>query len=227
MAVGSDVICSHCGSEQSWASSTLSLQLDDGRLICLRHPGEQFDCERNGLTLGQASDRGRLFRETFYVCRTCGKMAETIRSTVCNDWEISTFSVRGAMKWGWGFGAIVVPLLAWLRWWEAEAVIGGTLVALPAIYWWENRKISRKLATRSLPWSDAPGQVSVAPPVSGCISGTIVGQVLSNAAGQIRATGPCCQMPDWIEAFRVRDEDCVPCYQCGKGTMRVTKAWIS
>jgi hypothetical protein len=40
-------------------------------------------CEREyGLTLMQASDRGRLYRETFFVCRHCGRDGETIEQHV-------------------------------------------------------------------------------------------------------------------------------------------------
>jgi hypothetical protein len=70
--------CSHCGATRFWLSDTLSLQLDDGRLECLPHPAERGSCEARGLTLAQASDRRRLFRETFFVCRHCGKDGETI-----------------------------------------------------------------------------------------------------------------------------------------------------
>ncbi len=64
--------CSHCGAQRFWLSDTLSLQLDDGQLKCLPHPAERDECEKAGLTLAQASDRKRLYRETFFVCRNCG-----------------------------------------------------------------------------------------------------------------------------------------------------------
>jgi len=209
-----------------WLSDTMSLQLDDGRLKCLRHPDESGDCEGCGLTLAQASQRGRLYRESFYVCRNCGKCGETIRKQIRRDSEPSTFSVRGAMKWGWGSAAIVVPLFAWRGWWQGVAVVGGALVASPGIYCWENRKIARALAARGLPRADAPGQIAVAEPTVGCLDEAIIGRMFTDDAGQARATGPCCDTPDWIEAFRVTDEDRVPCCACGKGVMIVSEQAI-
>jgi DNA-directed RNA polymerase subunit RPC12/RpoP len=162
-----------------------------------------------------------LYRETFYVCRNCGRDGETIEKQTVND--SSTFTVRGAMKWGWGSAAIAVPFLVWIRWWQAAAVIGATLLASPAIYWWENRKIAIALAARGLPRADAPGLFPIAEPTEGCQSETVIGQLLPAEAGEIRATGPCCDKPDWIEAFRVKDEDRVPCPTCGRGIMVIAE----
>jgi hypothetical protein len=135
--------CLHCGASRFSLSDTLSLQLDDGRMDCLPHPAGREMCEAKGLTLAQASERGRLFRETFFVCRHCGKEGETIDKAVFNDQPL-TFSVRGAWKFGWGSAAVVIPLLAWMRWWTGVATLGTTLLAMPAIYWREKRKIARE-----------------------------------------------------------------------------------
>jgi hypothetical protein len=201
----------------------MSLQLDDGRLKCLPHPGESFACEDEGLTLAQASERGRLYRETFYVCRNCGKDGETIEKQVAKDWGPYTVSVRSAMKWGWGSAAIIVPFLVWMEWWQAVGVIGTTLLASPGIYWWENRKISKVLAARGLPRPDAPGLVAIAKPTKGCFGETVIGRPLPSEADELRATGPCCDKPDWIEAYCVKDEDRVPCHSCGHGIMVVSE----
>src|SRR5678816_2741719 len=117
MSVSCVGTCSTCGARRFWLSDTMSLQLDDGRLECLPHPGERATCESKGLTLAQASDRGRLYRETFFVCRHCGRDGVTIEKQTVHDDPPLTFSVHGAMKWGWGSAAIVVPFLMWMRWW--------------------------------------------------------------------------------------------------------------
>lgn len=213
--------CSNCGVKRFWLSDTLSLQLDDGRLECLPHPSERGACEDHGLTLAQASDRGRRYRETFYVCRHCGHEGETIQKDVVRNWE--TFTVRGAMKWGWGSAAIVVPFLAWMRWWQGVAVIGTTLLASPGIYWWENRKIAKALAVRGLPRPDAPGRSPIPEPTAGLCDETIVGQIVTNGPIRVRATGPCCDQPDWIDASSVKDDDRVPCRACRRGSMVVSE----
>jgi hypothetical protein len=107
-----------------------------------------------------------------------------------------------------------------MRWWQAVAVIGGTLVASPGIYWWENRKIAKALAARGLPRPDAPGVLPI--PAPAARGDTVVGRVLADTGREIRATGPCCDEPDWIEAYRVKDEHRVPCCACGAGVMVVS-----
>jgi len=87
----------------------------------------------------------------------------------------------------------------------------------------ENRKIAKALAARGLPRVDAPGRFPIAEPVTGCGDETVVGRCIADQAGQIRATGECCEKPDWIEAFCVKDEDHVPCHACGQGVMVVSE----
>src|SRR5687768_9151555 len=128
MSVSCVGTCSHCGASRFWLSDTMTLQLDDGQLKCLPHPGERYECEREGLTLAQASDRGRLYRETFYVCRNCGTDGGTIETQQASD-DSLTFSVRGAMIWGWGSAAVVVPLLIWIGLWPAAVAFGAALLA--------------------------------------------------------------------------------------------------
>jgi len=207
-----------------WLSDTLSLQMDDGRLKCLPHPGECDACEDEGLTLGQASERGRLYRETFYVCRNCGREGETIVKELADDRDPFKCSVSGAIKWGWGSAVIVVPFLVWMHWWQGVFVIGGTLVTSPYVCWWENRKIAKALATRGIPSADAPGRLAVGKPTAGCRADTVVGRSLPSESRMVfRATGPCCERPDWIEALAVRDEDRVPCPACRQGVMVVSE----
>jgi DNA-directed RNA polymerase subunit RPC12/RpoP len=195
--------CPTCGEERFWLSDTASLQLDDGRLKCLPHPGERSACENEGLTLAQASERGRLYRETFYVCRNCGRDGETIEKQTVKPWaDETTFTVRGAMNWGWGSAAFVIPFLLWMRWWQG--------------------KIAKALAARGLPRADAPGRFPVAAPAAGRRPGTVIGRPLPAEAGARRATGPCCDRPDWVEAFAVRNEDRVPCPACGNKGMVVS-----
>lgn len=202
----------------------MSLQLDNGRLKCLPHPAESFRCEEEGITLAQATERGRLYRETFYVCRNCGKDGGTIEKIEKIMEDLRTFpSIRAAMKWGWGSAAVIVPFLVWVRWWEGAAVIGITLLASPGIYSWENRKMARALAARGLPRADAPGLLPVAAPTIGCRPQNVLGQRLPAERGRLHATGPCCDKPDWIEAWRVTDEDRVPCPACGRGVMVVSE----
>jgi hypothetical protein len=229
MSVSCVGTCSHCGRKRFWLSDTLSLQLDDGRLECLPHPAERGMCEKHGLTLGQASDRARLYRETFYVCRTCGRDGETIEKAVREDLQPLTISFRWAMKWGWGSAMIVIPFFAWLRWWDGAVVMGGTLAASPAICWWQNRKEANAIAARGLPRADAPGRIAIPPPTSGCLSDdmiVIVGQANGEDASETRATGSCCDKPDWIAAYTVKDEDRVPCHACGQGVMVVSERSI-
>lgn len=213
--------CSHCGVERFWLSDTLSIQLDDGRLKCLPHPAESGICERDhGLTLTQASDRRRLFRETFYVCRNCGRTGETIEKEVLKNRD--SFTVCGTMKWGWGAALIIVPAMLWMGWRQGAIVVGITLLASPGIQGWENRKKAKELAARGLPRADAPGECPIAPPLCGCGDDTVIGRTMIET-DPLRATGPCCDNPDWIEAFRVKDEDRVPCCACNKGIMRISQ----
>jgi hypothetical protein len=177
-------------------------------------------CEREGLTLEQASERHRLYRETFYVCRNCGKDGETIEKRTIK--ESTTHAVGGAMKWGWGSAVVIVPLLIWMQWWNGVVVIGTTLLASPGICWWENRKAAKALAARGFPRAGAPGGFPIPEPTVGCLDETVIGQPLPPNAGELRATGPCCDKPDWIEASSVKDEHRVPCPTCGHGTMVVS-----
>lgn len=71
--------CDACGDRRGFVSDARALQLDDGTLRPLRHPGESFDCEKHGLTLYQASQRRRLFVLDFYLCRTCGEETQTVK----------------------------------------------------------------------------------------------------------------------------------------------------
>ena len=217
--------CSHCGTGRLWLSDTLSLQFDDGRLKCLPHPGERHACEAHGLTLAQASERRRLYRETFYVCRACGRDGVLIERADAEDPEPLTLSVRGAMKWGWGSAAIVIPLFAWLRWWNGVATVGFTLLASPAIAWWENRKEAKAIAAKGFPRLDAPGRAPIAAPTVGCRGHEfVVGRINKGDDGRrLPPSGPCCPRPEWIDAFSAREEDRIPCTSCGSGVMVISE----
>lgn len=217
--------CSNCGTQRSWASYTLSLQLDDGQLVCLRHPGESFACEKYGLTLGQASKRGRLYREEFYVCRNCGRDGETIQTEFEVDSEI--VSVRSVMKWGWGSALLIVPLCLWMRWWEAAIVIGVTLLASPIVYIRENQKAIKANPLLGGPRADAPGRFPIAPPTHGRRPETVVGQIVKKGRRESEAAGPCCEKPDWINAGCATDEDRIPCEVCKRGVMLTSEHGIS
>lgn len=212
--------CSNCGAKKFWLSNTASLQLDDGSLLILRHPGESSDCEEAGLTLSQASDRGRLFTEDFYVCRNCGRDGEVIRRSTARD-TFEPLSIRSAFKWGWGSSMIIVPLLLWRGWWEAAVIIGAPLLLSPAIAWNENRKERKELDARGLPRADAPGRHPIDPPTRGSRGNYVIGRELPNVDQKRLATGQCCDKPDWIEAFTAKDEDKIPCAECGRGVMTV------
>lgn len=214
--------CSHCQTKAFWLSDTLALQLDDGSLVCLRHPAEGYDCEQHGLTLVQASKRGRLFREKWFVCRHCGQDGTVIQRQAKE--EPLVFTIRGTMRWCWTGAAILIPLGLWLGWtgglfWP----LGFTLLIAPAISWHENRKIAKANASRGLPLRNAPGESSIGPPTLGCRPRSIVGRVEKSDGGECRATGPCCDSPDWVEADRVTDQDNVPCCECGIGRMTVSE----
>jgi hypothetical protein len=224
MSVSCVGTCSNCGRKRFWLSDTLSLHMDDGKLICLPHPAESGACEAKGLTLAQASERGRLYWETFYVCRTCGKEGETIERKIhpaaCDPFMVS---IPRAMKWCWGTAVIVVPFLMWMRWWQSVAVIGATLFSAPGMFWWDNRKRLKEIAARGFPRSNAPGGVTIAEPAKGLSDEIIVGRLEKDEYGKMRATGACCNRPDWIEAWSAKEEDRVPCYACGQGVMEVSE----
>jgi hypothetical protein len=215
--------CSACGVRRFWLSDTLALHMDDGSMTCLRHPAESCDCETQGLTLAQASERGRLYRETFYVCRRCGRMGEIIEREHVRDSSRSC-SVWGAFKVGWGAAAVVVSLLVWMRWWTAAMVIGGTLLLWPWIVWRENRRTQAEATANGLPRADAPGRAPVGAPSRGSVDDTIVlGRRVGGTDISPTASGACCDRPDWIAAYLVKDEDHVPCCACGRGVMTVSE----
>lgn len=213
--------CSHCGVRRFWLSDTLSIQLDDGRLACLPHPAESHRCEQYGLTLAQANQRRRLYLETFYVCRNCGRDGETITRPM--NLSPETAKLRSTFCRGWGLAVIVVPSLVWMRWWGGAFVIGVTLLWLPVFTWRENRKLAVGLAARGLPRADAPGRRWVEPPTAGSLHETVIGRIQPVTA---RASGDCCERPAWIGASRMSDRHRVPCVACGQGVMTVSELSI-
>jgi hypothetical protein len=216
--------CSACGVRRFWLSDTLSLQLDDGSLKCLPHPAEGWACEQAGLTLAQASQRGRLYRETFYVCHHCGREGEIIEQRPAfRDETIHAFSVRGAIKFGVACAVIALPLAMWFDWWDGAIFFGIMAAVIPWTAWRENRKAAAELRKRGLPRDDAPGQTPLSPPSRGCGPEAVIGHVVRvNKRGAPAATGPCCDKPDWRWAGCEREEDRIPCYACGRGVMTIS-----
>jgi len=118
--------------------------------------------------------------------------------------------------------AIVIAVVLFLfRWWNALMVLGIMAAALPLSVWMEGRKAARELAKRGLPRRDAPGRVAVGKPVAGCDPQCVVGRRSGGSDGDPTTTGECCDHPDWIPAYRVSDDDRVPCCACGQGVMKV------
>jgi hypothetical protein len=169
---------------------------------------------------------GRLYRETFYVCRNCGRDGETIEKIIGPNAVtlMGGFAVREAMIFGWGAAAVLVPLFVWMGWRDGAIIIGGALLTAPGVIWWDNRRMARNLVTDLSPRAGAPGRVPIAEPTAGCDPGAVVGRCLpSDDVKVFRATGACCERADWIEAYRVKDEDRVPCRACGQGVMTVSE----
>jgi hypothetical protein len=216
--------CKKCGVQQLWLSDTLALQLDDGKLICLPHPGESWQCEKHGLTIAMASQRGRLFRETFYVCRHCGKRGSILAKLAAHRDHHRQFawSVPSAMRLGWGSALVVIPGLLWLQLPLHASVFGIALLLSSVLAWRENRKIDQSLAASGLPRADAPGATAVAAPTESCLQDTVVGQVSLDANGHTHAFGACCDRPDWVEATSVQDADAIPCCACQQAVMTVS-----
>jgi hypothetical protein len=223
MSVSCIGTCSHCGVKRWWLSSTLALQLDDGSLKCLAHPGESYDCEQEGLTLPQASERRRLFRETFYTCHHCGRTGEVIEPETYRGWQ-SQRSFWGDLKMVLILAAVTLPFCIWFRWWSAVGAVAGTIVIFPLMEWWKRRKAAASDPRRAFPRPDAPGQTIIAPPTRGSIEEFVVGHVTGTSDdGAPTATGPCCDQPDWRWAGSERDEDKIPCYACGRAVMKVSE----
>jgi hypothetical protein len=219
--------CSACGVRRFWLSDTLSLQLDDGTLKCLRHPGESYDCEAEGLTLAQAADRGRLYRETFFVCRSCGRTGEIIerRAARAHEHPLRPFSVRAMTTAGLMIGGVLGAAAVWFRVWDLAMWAAIVLTVLPLVAWNENRKWNAELSRRGLPRADAPGRVPVAPPKRGCLRNSdelVIGRRVGDVHIPPAATGACCDRPNWKWAGCEREEDRIPCYACGRGVMTIS-----
>lgn len=227
MSVSCIGTCSECGAKRFWLSDTLALQLDDGSLKCLPHPAEEGACEQEGLTLDQASERGRLYRETFYVCDHCGRGGEIIEQVKYRGVVLFPQTAWGDVKLAVGLAVVITPILVWLRWWPAVAAISATLGVYPLMEWWKRRKAAASDPRRAFPKPDAPGRIAVAPPTRGCVPEVIVGHVVVDAErGAPSASGACCDRPDWHWAGGQRDEDKIPCYASGRGVMTVSERSI-
>jgi len=68
--------CETCGERFCAAEVDWAIQLDDGQIIHLCHPGETRELEEMGLTWQQASDEARLIRCINLLCKSCGGLYE-------------------------------------------------------------------------------------------------------------------------------------------------------
>ncbi|MFT3788801.1 MAG: hypothetical protein QM770_21960 [Tepidisphaeraceae bacterium] len=201
--------CDDCGQESLLLTDGLSVQLDDGSLKHLRHPGEGRDCENLGLTLAQAASRGRLFHNEYSICRSCG---ERVRSNSRIERYSTSFDCSS--EWSFvKFMAIValclVPLALWFRWRELAFVVGFTAISSPFIVLNERRKsrLEREREGKpSLPTPDAPGRVVVTPPLD---------------------CEPCCLNQDLVPVIKCETLERLRCPQCSRWGARVTGGGIA
>lgn len=218
MSVSCIGTCSACGVQRFWLSDTLAIQMDDGSLKCLPHPREDTYCEREGLTLEQAYERGRLFRETFYVCRSCGRMGEIIEPCRWRQMHlIPPQTFLGDLKLMLWIAGFALPVSLWLRWWGAVAAVLLTVVVFPLNEWRKRHKEQRTDPRRLMPLPSAPGRTPIPAPTRGSRADQVVGRANGGGTSVPPAIGPCCERPDWIAAFSVKDEDKIRCCVCGCG----------
>jgi hypothetical protein len=110
-----------------------------------------------------------------------------------------------------------------MKWWEGAAAIGGTLLIWPLL---ENRKVLKESGLSGLPRQDAPGQFPIAEPTHRRDPETIAVGFVADGAKELRASGPCCDKPDWINAGLASDEDRIPCQVCKKGIMQTSEHMV-
>ena len=125
---------------------SLAVQLDDGTLVRLRHPGEEYDLTAAGFTWKQAQDEARLVRCEHLICQRCGGLYEVrSRAAPAGCLSIATGAVAGAVTllvvlWmtdrflrSRGHGPGVVPVLMSL------ALIGGAAAISWLVHRWQSR----------------------------------------------------------------------------------------
>lgn len=201
MPISCDITCTVCDLRSFLLSDGLALQLDDGKLRFLPHPGEGDSCEKYGLKLHDASDRGRLFQQDYVICRNCGghgartKPAKYRSSAIGEPIAWSTYRMLVAIACAW------MAIACWFRWWLAAAVIGLPLIISTPWDRWKYERRRRKEGLPRLPTPDAPGRMPIPPPAA--------------------QTSPCCDRPDWIaiDIASLKRVEGIPCCQCGKGTL--------
>lgn len=204
-----DMRCTACGRESPLLSDGLALQLDDGSLRHLPHPGEERACRESGLTLQQASERGRLFDREFLVCRRCGGRSETIVRKL--SWRRALDDPR---PWAMvlptvAVAAIGAPVALWLGRDAWAFAFVGMASCSPLIDMNERRKARRKRAARGepdYPTADAPGRVPVAKPAP---------------------PPPCCDQPDLLPVAALSKEKPIPCRACGRGALEIVGTGIA
>jgi len=205
MPICSITRCDACSHERQFWSDALYLQLDDGSLTALPHPQESSSCEDFGLTLSQASQRRRLFAKDFFVCRHCGAQSFTIQrkkvwlldSDQQSPWEVFKFSLS--------IVCVAMPILLWFHRWDLAVIF---VVAMLIVCIESRREMCKRRSEgkRTFSTDDAPGKVSVPEP---------------------KPSNPCCERPDLIPGFQVKDEDQIPCRECQTGKLKVIGAGIS
>ena len=198
-----ETLCDACGDSRGYISGAEALQLDDGSLAFLRHPGESTDCEKHGLTRYQASRRGRLFYADFALCRRCGGESYKIRPLRRDRGLDEPLTMREAMFFCVVAAVLGVPFALWYGSQDLVVFFVAPFLLSPIVVVSERRKYRRrrqKLGQPVLPTPDSPGQFKIAPP---------------------RLSVPCCDQPNLIDAGLANDSDCLPCRKCGRRSLRV------
>jgi hypothetical protein len=179
-------------------SDALHLQLDDGSLVGLRHPGEDCDCKRHGLRLRDASERGRLFAREYFLCRSCGHMSA--RTTAAPRWtrrrDLGEPISWRAYAWMLGVAAVWSIIALYFHWWLEAVCLSAGLVLGPPWERWKFDRARRRSGVPEYPLTDAPGRTTIPPPVD----------------------ARCCDRPDLADTLRVRDGE-IPCPKCKRGKL--------
>jgi hypothetical protein len=201
--------CDACGDKREFISDALALQLDDGTLSLLRHPGESFNCEKHGLTLYHASERARLFQLEFFVCRKCGGETRVVTRARKRGPGVGEPAGWISVKVCVFLAAIGIPIMGFSGRWDWGLFFVTMLLLSPLVDLNERRKHRRQREPEGdpvLPAADAPGCVPVPEPPS---------------------SAPCCDAPDLVAVGQWKVTDRVHCRACGKGVLRIAETAIA
>jgi hypothetical protein len=138
--------CAKCSYSYLASDRSLAVQLDDGTVIDLRHPGEFDDLAKLGFTSQQVDREARLVRCSHFICRQCG--GPYVRRVFAEP--------TGCL------GAVLmlaaIPLMLWLacgllilahRQAPQHAIVAAAALALTfALYRWSNRSYRHHLPLR-------------------------------------------------------------------------------